>query len=203
MKSIDDTLKIIRDITNAIPVKFDMVLIGGAAVILHGVERTTIDVDFCVYSNTISETNSSAFYDNIVKHLPKRFSAKLVRGSKIPDDPLKHDIIFIDDTEGEYERIDLLIAQYKWEMEGIEKAVQIQSLPFPVMGKPYLVAMKLLASSYKDAHDVVTLYGLMSDDEKEKTRELAKRIGRDKKLERLLFPPPEEEVRENPEEYIS
>jgi hypothetical protein len=202
MKSIDDTLEIIRDITNAIPVKFDIVLVGGVAVILHGVERTTIDVDFCVYSDTISNTNSSAFFDILVKHLPKRFSARLVQGSKIPDDPLKHDIIFIDDTEGEYERIDLLIAQYKWEMEGIEKAVCIEDVPFPVLDKPYLVAMKLLATGYKDAHDVVTLFALMTEEEKAKTRELAKRIGRDKKLERLLSPPPEEEVRDMPEEYL-
>jgi len=202
MKSIDDTLKIIRDITNAIPVKFDIVLIGGVAVILHGVERTTLDVDFCVYSDAVSAADSSVFYDILVKHLPKRFSARLIRGSEIPDDPLKHDIIFMDDAEGEYERIDFLIARFKWEREGMERAVQIEAVPFPVLGKPYLAAMKLFASGYKDAHDVVTLFGLMSDEEKDKTRELAKRIGRDKKLERLLSPPREEEVRENPEEYI-
>ncbi|OGW34688.1 MAG: hypothetical protein A2X58_09500 [Nitrospirae bacterium GWC2_56_14] len=63
MKSIDDTLKIIRDITNAIPAKFDIVLVGGTAVILHGVERTTLDVDLCVYSDTGSKADSSAFYD--------------------------------------------------------------------------------------------------------------------------------------------
>jgi hypothetical protein len=202
MKSIDDTLKTIRDITNAIPAKFDIVLVGGVAVILHGVERTTIDVDFCVYSDVISNTSSSAFFNILAKHLPKRFSARLLQGSKSPDDPMKRDIIFIDDTEGEYERIDLLIAQYKWEMEGIEKAVHIADVPFPVLDKPYLAAMKLQATGYKDAHDVVTLFNLMTDEEKSKTRELAKRIGRDKKLERLLPPPPEEEVREMPEEYL-
>jgi hypothetical protein len=198
MKSIDDTLKIILDITNAIPVKADFVLVGGVAVILHGVERTTLDVDFCVYSGT----DSPAFFDLLVKHLPKRFIVRLIPGSEIPEDPLKHDIIIMDDTEGEYERIDLLMAQYKWEKEGMERAVHIEAVPFPVLGKPYLAAMKLFASGYKDAHDVVALFGLMSNEEKDKTRELAKRIGRDKKLERLLFPPPEEEVRENPEEYI-
>jgi len=203
MKSIDDTLKTIRDITNAIPVKLDIVLVGGVAVILHGVERTTLDVDFCIYSDAISNTDSSAFYDVLVKHLPKRFTARLVLGSKIPNDPLKHDIIFIDDAEGEYERIDLLIAQYKWEIEGIEQAVQIEAIPFPVLSKPYLVAMKLFASGHKDAHDVVTLMEIMTEEEKATTRELAKRTGRDKKLERLLSPLPEEEVRENPKEYIT
>jgi hypothetical protein len=125
-----------------------------------------------------------------------------MQGSKIPDDPLKHDIIVIDDNEGDYERIDLLIARYKWELEGIEQAVRLQDIPFPVLDKPHLVAMKLLATGYKDAHDVMTLMRLMTEEEKIKARELARRIGRDKKLERLLSPPPEEEVREMPEEYI-
>jgi hypothetical protein len=62
MKSIDDTLKIIRDITNAIPVKFDIALVGGAAVILNGVERTTLDVDLCIYSDAVSKADSSACY---------------------------------------------------------------------------------------------------------------------------------------------
>jgi hypothetical protein len=202
MKSIDDTLKIIRDITSAIPIKFDIVLIGGVAVILHGVERTTIDVDFSVYSDVIRDSGSSAFFDQLRAHFPKRFSARLMQGSKIPDDPLKHDIIVIDDNEGDYERIDLLIARYKWELEGIEQAVRLQDIPFPVLDKPHLVAMKLLATGYKDAHDVMTLMRLMTEEEKIKARELARRIGRDKKLERLLSPPPEEEVREMPEEYI-
>jgi hypothetical protein len=202
MKSIDDTLKIIRDITNAIPVKFDIVLVGGVAVILHGVERTTIDVDFCVYSDLIHNSNSSEFFKLLNNTLPKRFSARLIKGSTTPDDPLKHDIIFIDDNAGEYERIDMLVAHYKWEREGIETAVHIEDIPFPVLAKPYLVAMKLRASGYKDAHDIVTLFSLMTDEERAKTRELAKRIGREKKLDRLLSPPPEDEVREMPEEYL-
>jgi hypothetical protein len=202
MKSIDDTLKIIRDITSAIPGKFDIVLIGGVAVIIHGVERTTIDVDFSVYSNVIRDAGSSAFFDQLKAHLPKRFSARLMQGSKIPNDPLKHDIIVIDDNEGDYERIDFLIARYKWELEGIEQAIRLQDIPFPVLAKPHLVAMKLLATGYKDAHDIVTLMALMTDEEKTKTRELAKRIGRGKKLDRLLTQLPEDEVRERPEEYI-
>src|SRR3989337_1168928 len=64
MKSIDDTLKPIRDITSALPDKINIAITGGVAVILHGVERTTIDVDFCVYSDSISTRtppSSSAF----------------------------------------------------------------------------------------------------------------------------------------------
>lgn len=53
MKSIKDTLETIRGIINALPVRVDMAVAGGYAVILHGVERTTLDVDFCLYADLI------------------------------------------------------------------------------------------------------------------------------------------------------
>jgi hypothetical protein len=202
MKSIKDTLRIIRDITSALPAKVFLVLVGGQAVIAQGVEGSTIDVDFCIYSDAIHETNSSQFFKLLSEHLPKRFSARLVQGSKIPDDPLKHDIIFIDDSEGEYERIDLLIARYKWELEGMEQAEHIEGLPIPVLSKPYLAAMKLRATGYKDAADVVALFALMTEEEKKKTFALAKQTGREKKLTRLLNPLPEEVNEMPPEEYL-
>ncbi len=202
MKSIRDTLEIIRDITSALPVKVSIALTGGYAAILHGVERTTIDIDFCLYSDVLDSTATKSFFELLNKHIPDRFKAELREGSKLPDDPFKHDLIRIIDTRKELLVIDLLIARYKWELDALLDAKIVKDVPFPVLSKPYLAAMKLRATGYKDAHDVVTLYKLMTDEEKEKTRELAIRIGRDKKLERLLNPPPEEEIRENPEEYL-
>jgi hypothetical protein len=202
MKSIRDTLKTIRDITSALPVKVNIVLIGGYAVILHGVERTTLDLDFCVYSDIIETVNTAAFFDVLKKNLPKRYEAELMQGSKSPDDPFKHDLIRIIDTRKELLRIDLLIARYKWELEGMQLAVTKKDVPLPVLSMPYLVTMKLQATGYKDYQDVVSLMSLMTEEEKAKTYELAKRTGRDKKLARLLSPPPEEEVRETPEEYL-
>jgi hypothetical protein len=202
MKSIEDTLKTIRDITNALPAKINIAIIGGVAAILHGIERTTIDIDFCVYSDFISNSGSTAFFELLKQHLPKRFKSQFFQGSTIQDDPFKHDVIFIEDREEEFERVDFVIAQYKWELEGIREAITIGDIPIPVLSKPHLAAMKLRSSGYKDAHDVVGLMDLMTEDEKNKTRELAARIGRDKKLSRLLSPPPEDEVREIPEEYL-
>jgi hypothetical protein len=201
MKSIRDTLEIIRGLTNVLPVDVNVVLVGGYAVILHGVERTTLDLDFCVYSNILEKTNSAAFFDVLKENLPKRYDAELMQGSKIQDDPFKHDLIRITDNQKEFLRIDLLIPRYKWELEGMQRAESKKGVPFSVLSKPYLVAMKLQATAYKDYQDVVSLFGLMTEEEKEKTRELAKRTGRDKKLDRLLSPP-EEEVREMPEEYL-
>ena len=98
------------------------------------------------------------------------------------DDPFKDDIIFIHDKSGEYPKIDLIIARYKWELEGIESAALLEDIPFPVLPKPYLIAMKLKAGSLKDDYDIVELYKLLTEEEKTKTHELANRIHRDKKL---------------------
>lgn len=206
MKSIEDTLETIRGIINSLPVKIEAALAGGNAVIFHGVERTTIDVDLCIYNDLIPSGNSKKLFEILNKNLPAQFSARFVQGSKLPDDPFRHDVIFIDDTKGENIRIDLIIVYYKWELEGIRQAQMIKGVPLPVLSKPYLAAMKLRASGYKDANDVVELLGLMTEEEKKKTQELAKRIGRDKKLAQLLEPP--EFIREadaapdSPEELI-
>lgn len=202
MKSIHDTLRIIRDITNALPDKVHIALTGGFAVVLYGVERTTLDVDVCVYSDLIRSSDAKAFFALLRQQTPRRFSTELVLGSQKPDDPFQHDLIRIVDTLKEYFRIDMLIARYKWELDGLKEAQTFRDVPIPVMSKPYLAAMKLRVSGYKDDHDVVSLVKLMSQEEKVKVRELARRIGREKKLDRLLSPPPEEEIRENPEEYL-
>jgi hypothetical protein len=61
--------------------------------------------------------------------------------------------------------------------------------------------MKLLASGYKDAAAVAGLMGIMTEEERADTRELARRIGRDRKLQRILSPPEDEveDVREGEE----
>ena len=202
MKSIHDTLKIIRDTTNAIPDKVYLALAGGYAAVLHGVERTTLDIDVCVYSDLIRSSDSKGFFALFNQHIPRRFARELMQGSKKLDDPFQHDLIRIVDSRKEHFRIDLLIARYRWELDGLKEAQTFKEVPIPVLSKPYLAAMKLRASGYKDAHDVVSLMELMTEEEKAKTRQLARRIGREKKLERLLSPPPEEEVREVPEEYL-
>lgn len=202
MKSIADILKTIRDITNALPGNVDIALIGGYALVAQGLERTTIDVDVCIYTESIGTHDSSHFFDLLKKHIPPRFDAQLIQGSKIPDDPFKHDLIRLIDRQKELFRIDLLLARYKWEVEGIRQADEVKDVPIPVLSKPYLTAMKLQATGYKDAADVVALMELMTADEKKKTFELAKRTHRDKKLAGLLNPPPEEEVNETPEEYL-
>ena len=203
MKSIEDTLKIIQDIIKNFPGDLAIALIGGYAAVLHGVERTTLDIDFCVYSDIIhSSKDSAVFFDLLLKCLPERFEARIIKGSLIPDDPFKHDVIFIEDKMGEFMRIDFLIARFKWELDAIRTAVSVEGIPVPIVTKPYLAAFKLRAAGYKDAGDIVTLIRIMSKDEKEKTLELAKRIGRDKKLQEFLSQSREEHDEDLQEELI-
>jgi hypothetical protein len=201
VKSIRDTLDLIGRIIRSIE-KHDRVsiaLAGGYAVIAHGVERTTADVDFCIYSDIIHEKHVSAFVKLLKKAIPKTFKIELMEGSKIPDDPFKHDVIFVKDKTGKYPKIDLIITKYKWELEGVRKPDYLEDLPFPVLPKPYLIAMKLKAGSYKDDFDVSELYGLLNKKEQQKTRELARLIHRDKRLADLVLKPkkvePEKEDR--------
>ncbi|MBM4135261.1 MAG: hypothetical protein FJ241_00315 [Nitrospira sp.] len=203
MRSIEDTLKIIQDIIKRFPADLDIALIGGYAAVLYGVERTTLDIDFCVYSSDIHSSGDSAnFYKLLSGCLPERFDARMIKGSSMQDDPFKYDVIFIDDKMGEFMRIDFLIARYKWELDAIRSAITIEGIPIRVITKPYLAALKLRSTGYKDAGDVVSLMNLMTEDEKAKTFELAKRIGRDKKLENLLSPLEEERHEDIREELL-
>src|SRR4030066_233733 len=111
-----------------------------------------------------STRDSSDFVKLLSKTLPEQFDVKIIRGSEIPDDPFKHDVIFIEDTMGEFIRIDFLIAKYKWELDAIRSAIRIKGIPIPVVTKPYLTALKLRSTGYKDAGDVVTLLRLMTEE---------------------------------------
>lgn len=109
-----------------------------------------------------------------------------MEATKDPSDPLKHDLIVIDDSEGEYPRIDILVLRYKWELEGMGHAKSVARLAVPLMPLPYLIAMKLMAGGRKDDLDVMELLSIADAEELEKTKELAKKVGRDRKLQTLL-----------------
>lgn len=192
MKTIEHTLKLIDNLISILQdsynLEIDIALVGGYSVISHGIERTTVDVDFCIYADIIHKKNTLAFVELLKRVVPDNFEIKFIEGSKIMDDPFKHDIIFISDSSGAYPKIDIIIAKYKWELEGIREARPLQDIPFPVLPKPYLVAMKLKAGGSKDDFDVIELYSIMTDEEMKKTKELAKLIHKDKKLAKLLKP---------------
>jgi hypothetical protein len=202
MKSIEDTLKTAKELITASGEQVEIALAGGMAVLSHGVERTTRDVDFYLYAKAIQESGSAAFFERLRAALPERFAARLEKGSAADAGAFANDVIFIEDRLGEYLRLDLIIARYKWELEAIRSARPVPGLLLPVITKPYLAAMKLRAGSYQDAADVQELVRLMSEDEKEELKRLARRLGRERNLERLLAGPEPDEVHEPANERL-
>jgi hypothetical protein len=190
MKSIEDTLSLVNSLVIYLSKTGNIyiALAGGYGAIAHGVERTTVDVDFCLYADIIHKSDTKTFLSYFKDMLSDNFEIRFMEGSKFLDDPFRHDIIFIEDKSGEYPRIDIIIARYKWELEGIKSARPLEDIPFPVLPKPYLIAMKLKAGGPKDDYDVIELYSLLNEEEKQKTHELARLIRKDKRLVEILKP---------------
>ena len=188
MKSIEDTLSVIKNAVTGFEevtgVEVSIALIGGYAVIFYGIERTTLDIDVCFHAT--GETPGAAFHAFLQHNLPTRFKHRFIQASKDPSDPLRHDLIVIDDQKGEYPRIDILVARYQWELEGMKQAGLIGRLDFPIMPIPQLIVMKLLADGRKDELDVLELLRGASSEDKETAGSLAKKIGRGRKFQKLL-----------------
>ncbi|MBI4690517.1 MAG: hypothetical protein HY754_09670 [Nitrospirae bacterium] len=193
MKPILSTLNELQKLINKFSVETKykdtvIALIGGYAVIAHGIERTTKDIDtLCIGSPYDS------FGKDLSKSLKEYLSDKNVKVEYFPQshdihDPFQHEIIYIKDPKGVIPKVDLIIARYKWELEGLLSSEPEKTIPINLLPKPYLIAMKLKAGGPKDDYDVIELYGLLSAKEKKKTLELAKLIKKDKKLLRLITP---------------
>lgn len=163
-------------------------LIGGYSVIAHGVERTTKDIDTLAIGSPYEEFGLA-----LSKYLKTEIQDRGLTVTYIPQSsdmngPFQHEIIYIKDPEGNSPRVDIIIARYKWELEGLQLSKPEKEIPINLLPKPYLIAMKLKAGGIKDDSDVVELYSLLTEEERTKTNELARLIHRDKKLTLLLKP---------------
>lgn len=164
-------------------------IIGGEGIILHGIPRTTINVDiifFCGDEKNNIKSLSKVFADYLKQKLEEQFKIEIFEASKDPSDPLRHDLIIITDSRNQFKKIDILIANYKWELEGLLATDASDAGPLQPFPKPYLVGMKLMAGGLQDEEDIRNLFLIMSDSEKEKARELASLIRRDKNLTRII-----------------
>ncbi|MBI1869813.1 MAG: hypothetical protein HYS07_01310 [Chlamydiae bacterium] len=145
MKSIEATLDLVSKAVKSLKMQDHVLLtvIGGYAVIAHGIERTTKDVDFCFYSDLYHKSDVQGLVESLKGVFPSHFGIRFIEGSKSLDDPFQHDVVFIEDINGDYPRIDIIVAKYHWELEGIKEAKSVKGIPLPVLPKPYLIAMKL------------------------------------------------------------
>ena len=164
-------------------------IVGGEAVIMHGIPRTTIDVDillFCGDEKKDIGNIGKVFASFLRQELGGKFEVKNFEASKDPSDPLKHDLIIITDLEKRFKKLDILIANYQWELEGLKSMDSPHTGPLYPYPKEYLVGMKLMAGGVQDEEDIRNLFLVMSDSEKEKAWGIARLIRRDKNLTRVL-----------------
>ncbi len=164
-------------------------IVGGEAVIMHGIPRTTIDVDillFCGDEKKDIGNIGKVFASFLKQELGGKFEVKNFEASKDPSDPLKHDLIIITDPEKRFKKLDILIANYQWELEGLKSMDSPHTGPLYPYPKEYLVGMKLMAGGAQDDEDIRNLFLVMSDSEKKKALGIARMIRRDKNLTRVL-----------------
>lgn len=164
-------------------------IIGGEAVILHGIPRTTLDLDLLYFSEgnwDTPDTLVSELVHFMRKELGSQFEVEEFEASKAPFDPLRHDLIIITDAKRRFKKLDILIANYKWEVEGLQMMASPSQGPLQPLPKPYLAAMKLMAGGAQDEEDIRNLFLIMDPSEKEKSWELARLIKRDRNLSRIL-----------------
>lgn len=164
-------------------------IIGGEAIILHGIPRTTIDLDilfFCGDEKNNVSGLCKAFASFLRQELSERFEVEDFETSRDLFDPLRHDLIIITDSDKQFKKFDILIPNYKWELEGFKGMDSPESGPLQVYPKPYLACMKMMAGGAQDEEDIRNLFLIMSDSEKDKTWDLARLIRRDKNLSRIL-----------------
>ena len=164
-------------------------IIGGEAVIMHGIPRTTIDLDVLLFCGDEKKSMSDigkAFALFLRQELGELFEVKIFEASKDPFDPLKHDLIIITDLEKRFKKLDILIVNYQWELEGLRSMDTSHTGPLYPYPKEYLVGMKLMAGGPQDDEDIRNLFLVMSDSEKEKAWELARLTKRNKNFSKIL-----------------
>lgn len=128
-------------------------LIGAAAMAVHGVSRSTADVDlFTVDKRALQE----ALW---VGYQQRGIALRLLKGDS--DDPLAGSVRLADGTSV----VDVVIGRYVWEREQIEAAVRssIGELDLPVVRPAGLVLLKLHAGGPKDAWDIRALLEIAED----------------------------------------
>ena len=192
-KHMKSLLKIVTECIDSFSEQANVIrlaaIVGGEAVIMHGIPRTTIDVDillFCGDEKKDIGNIGKVFASFLKQELGGKFEVKNFEASKDPSDPLKHDLIIVTDMEKRFKKLDILIANSQWELEGLKSMDSPHTGPLYPYPKEYLVCMKLMAGGVQDEEDIRNLFLVMSDSEKEEALGIARLIRRDKNLTRIL-----------------
>ncbi len=137
-----ELLETLRELDNHLKSSFDIVLIGGAAMILHfGANRATLDVDVLVLRGDISELRNAVKRIAFERDLPECWVNDAVKG-------------FVDIFPPDfYHRLTLLDFTFR-------------HLHLYALGRPEQVAMKIVALREQDLEDLELLMPEMSEAER-------------------------------------
>jgi len=122
-------------------------LIGAAALAIHGVSRSTADVDLLAVDATILREDRWAEME-----APGR-DIRILKGEA--EDPLAGTVRLVEGSE----IVDVVVGRYSWQREIIEAAAPLSlgDLRVPVAVPAGLILLKLHAGGPKDAWDIRAL----------------------------------------------
>ncbi|MDR1578721.1 MAG: hypothetical protein LBS35_00055 [Synergistaceae bacterium] len=190
----DERLLKLLALIRAQDVDFDAALVGGMAVVAHGVRRGTIDYDFLVDTPNFIQFQAAvkrlaAEGDGFVPGLEDIGRLTVTshhEASPGSEDNLKNAAVAVSSETGE-KFIDFLSVYYAYEKEGIERSHTIPGMePLKLLDIPYLVLMKMKAMGPKDIADIVMLYHISPESKKSEILDITKRYGTAGKLTKLL-----------------
>jgi hypothetical protein len=142
-------LSLLRDVTSRLEAEdIAFALIGAAALALHGVSRSTADVDLLTVDNRCL---GDAFWSHLKR---PGLVLRLIKGDF--EDPLAGSVRLSAPAE---RIVDVVVGRYKWQSEVVERAerLSIGEIDLPVVGPADLVLLKLFAAGPKDAWDIAAL----------------------------------------------
>jgi hypothetical protein len=142
-------------------------LIGAGALAVHGVARSTFDLDLLTTNQTVLDPAGWAGLA-----ADARVHVDVRRGDA--DDPLEGLVRIETPDEPE---IDVVVGRWEWQTEAIERSrpVLVAGLELPVVGAADLILLKLYAGGSQDQWDVEQL--LAGDDRPALTAEVESRLG--------------------------
>lgn len=162
-------------------------LIGGLALIAHGVGRATKDVGFLV---DFPLQQGPALAQSLKESgLPATFR----KGGA--DDPIVGVIRITIPAAGDPIQCDILFPSKAWQAEAVRKAapVTLEDISIPVVTTDDLFLLKLFAGGPQDLLDAAQLFKLQTHKEQQVWKKHAEKIGRSRDFAKCLkFLPPEE-----------
>lgn len=140
-------------------------LVGAGAMTVHGVGRSTLDLDLLTTSPAVLAPD---FWE---KRTPAGAVAEVRPGDA--DDPLAGVVRFGAPDEAP---VDLIVGRFDWQAEIVDRAVPMSlgEVTLPVAGAADLVLLKLFAGGAQDAWDIVQL--LATQDDQQLVRDVESRL---------------------------